>query len=63
MLRGKTVVLFVSFLFLCSLLHSQTFQDGPGNEPDGNFPSKRELINGSSEMKTAKDGKILLNTK
>jgi hypothetical protein len=53
------LLLFLVFSSLLSVSRAQTFQDLPGNEADGDFPSKWDLIEGSAEIRTFDGGKII----
>ena len=46
-------------LIQLQLANAQSFQDRPGNEPDGDFPSKWDLIKGSAEIKTFEGEKVI----
>ena len=47
-------------MFTITILGAQTFQDGPGNETDGDFPSKWDLIEGSARIGTLEGNKVIL---
>ncbi len=54
----KTAILIL-LISVYGNIASQTFQDNPANEPDGNFPSKWDLIKGSAEIKTFEGQKVI----
>ena len=57
----KTFKLFYALAFILSIanVQSQNFEDKPGNEPDGNFPSKWDLIKGSAQIMTFGGEKVI----
>jgi hypothetical protein len=54
----KTVILIL-FVSVYGSITSQTFQDTPSGETEGNFPSKWELTKGSADIKTFEGQQVI----
>jgi Chaperone of endosialidase/YadA head domain repeat (2 copies) len=48
------------FTFYCQAVQAQSFIDGPGNETDGDFPRKWDLVEGSARIGTLEGNKVIL---
>jgi hypothetical protein len=59
-MRIQFTISLLLILFLSVSINAQTFQDSPGNENTGAFPSKWELIKGSAQIGTFEGSKVIL---
>ena len=59
-MKSKRAIFTVWLLFIITILGAQTFQDGPGNENEGDFPSKWDLVKGSAQIGSLEGAKVIL---
>ncbi|HPG11087.1 MAG TPA: tail fiber domain-containing protein [Chitinophagaceae bacterium] len=58
-MKQKTTITIILSLLFCISINSQVFQDNPGNEKDGAFPSKWELLKGSAQIESFEGSKVI----
>jgi len=55
----KTIQLSLIILLFSNLLFSQSFQDKPSNEANGNFPANWDIVKGTAEIATLNGEKVI----
>ena len=59
-MRTNNIIFLLAYLLMGFNVTGQTFQDNPGNENDGDFPVKWDLIEGSAQIGTFDGSKVIL---
>ncbi|MBI1342048.1 MAG: hypothetical protein GC171_03830 [Terrimonas sp.] len=58
-MKLKGIITFKLALLICFTINGQIFEDKPGNEKDGDFPSKWELLKGSAQIGSFEGSKVI----